>query len=180
MTSMYTTTGLSIHSIAACKFLLEADLYFQGKSCKGDTNCAIENDCFCRSFLKPSNSTGKPVSLAKLISYVYPIDKQIRSADKGVPPFLSNLLTMKMPQREPGSSEMRHNNEQEVTFHELLVLYLPRINIEQLKAFISTCTSFCTSVNVANRDVVDMRGRCTKMRTTNMQNPQHCWALSWM
>ncbi|KAK1935986.1 hypothetical protein X943_000750 [Babesia divergens] len=141
----------------ACKFLLEADLYFQGKNCKGDTNCAIENDCFCRSFLKPSNSTGKPVSLAKLISYVYPIDKQIRSADKGVPPFLSNLLTMKMSQREPGSSETRHNNEQEVTFHELLVLYLPRINIEQLKAFISTCTSFCTSVNVANRDVVDMR-----------------------
>ncbi|KAK1443473.1 hypothetical protein BgAZ_203490 [Babesia gibsoni] len=139
--------GLSSHCIAAYKFLLQADLYFQG------------NDCFCKSFLKPIEIVGKPVSITKLLSYVYPVDKHISTSGKDIPPFLETMLILKRRDKDSSQPESQPENGEQINFHELLVLYLPRINIEQLKAFISTCTSFYATIDNYNYESGDGKGR---------------------
>ncbi|GBE60460.1 hypothetical protein, conserved [Babesia ovata] len=122
--------GLSAHHIAATKFLMEVDLQLSGDS------------CISTALLRAAKSTGKPVSLAKLVSYVYPMDKTVRVSED-VPPLLSNVMFLKNSQRDSDAMKTDGVEEDEMTFHELLVLYLPRVNIERLRGFIADCAAFC-------------------------------------
>ncbi|GIX62954.1 uncharacterized protein BcabD6B2_23890 [Babesia caballi] len=143
--------GLSAHYIVGCKFLLEAELQFSGESPGFGYLRQVEQACFCRSFLKASKSAGKPVSLAKLLSYVYPVDKVLPPADRDLPPFVSNLLTLKPLQ--PEAARASASDKGDITFHQLLLLYLPRVSVDRLKVFIAQCATFYGTV--APRDTND-------------------------
>ncbi|GFE54112.1 hypothetical protein BaOVIS_015160 [Babesia ovis] len=138
--------GFSVHYVAACKYLFEAELHLTGEIC-----CS-------KAFLKPTNSAGKPVSLTKLLSYVYPLDKTTRQAQNDLPPFLSNLIMPKTIQQ--GGTDV-NTVESELTFHELLLMYLPRMDIGELKKFMSNCVEFYRITGSQLGDTVDVKAEGT-------------------
>eukprot|EP00371_Babesia_bovis_P002208 XP_001610855.1 hypothetical protein [Babesia bovis T2Bo] len=100
---------------------------------------ALGDICCTKSFLKPLKSEGKPVSLSKLVSYVYPLDKGTKHGGNDLPPFLTNITIQKTSKQGNAKDE---NMDSHLSFHELLLMYMPRIDISALKKFMAVCDDF--------------------------------------
>ncbi|CDR94377.1 hypothetical protein, conserved [Babesia bigemina] len=156
--------GLSAHHIAATKFLMEVDLQLSGRNADSASPTFAGESCVSTALLRAAKSTGKPVSVAKLISYVYPVDRTVRVSED-VPPILSNVMSVKNAQRDSDPAKTAGADEDEMAFHELLVLYLPRVNIERLRAFIADCAAFCRATETYAEEEAYAREATIRIRS---------------
>ncbi|UKK00628.2 hypothetical protein MACK_000702 [Theileria orientalis] len=145
------TLGLSCTYISIVKFILDSER--QDKEDKQDSTMGQKHVSYFKSYVNMC----KPVSLKKVLSYIYPMDKRTSLATSQLPPFFANFIspTLISHESEKGGAFKRLSefdvegelykipvDDPDMTFHSLLILYLPKLDTHLLSNFKNACRNF--------------------------------------